>query len=114
MAGKKTYLLAGVLLLAAIALLLTGQLTPTSAMTLLLVGAFGFPVTFRSAIKRHEQDVLTILQQIALAGVYMRSHNSAGAEGALKQSLGDAVTLGRELQSEGVTGPQLVQETPAK
>lgn len=77
--GRKTYLLAGSLAIAALALLVTGRLNAHSAMALLLFAALGFPATFRSALERHQEETLGVLEELAETGAALASHNLPGA-----------------------------------
>ena len=79
MAGKKTYLLAGVILLVAAMLGLRDELTPETATFLLVVSVPGFAVTFRSALMRHHQEELMILEELAETGAAVAARNLPAA-----------------------------------
>jgi hypothetical protein len=99
--GKKTYLLAGAILAATAVLVATGKLTPTTALTLLLVAAGGFPATFRAALQSHHNEELTLLTHIALTGVDIASRNMPAALKDGSAAATDGLHLVQELQPEG-------------
>ena len=103
--GKKTYLLAGVLLLATLALLFTGHLSPTTALTLLLFAAAGFPATFRAALEHHQKEELALLVQIAATGVAVSGRNIPAALKLGELAAEESLALARELQQETAGEP---------
>ena len=77
LAGKKTYLVAGCLLLATVVLLGTGHLDAAQAVLLLAVSLF--PATFRAALEQHHQEELATLIALAKTGVDLAGHNLPAA-----------------------------------
>jgi len=86
LAGKKTYLLAALLVVTVLILVYLGCLTPETALTVALVFAGLLSASFRSAIGQHHAEVLNLLIGISEAGVDMRAGNKAGAVEVIRQT----------------------------
>jgi|SRR6185437_5042280 len=84
--GKRTYILAFVVLAVVGTAVFRGDLTPDVASGILLAALAGFAVTFRAAIADHQAEMMEALQDIAAAGVAVRAHDKA-AEAALAQTV---------------------------
>ena len=91
--GKKTYLLAGLLILAVIVLVAMGKLTPQNALALSLLALGGFSVTFRSALANHQAQALAILQDASQAGALYRAGNIPASRDAVVRMVNDASRL---------------------
>ena len=100
LAGRKTYLVAGVIVAVTVALVFFGRLTPTTASEILVFGVSAFAVTFRSALQRHQDEVLMLLTLAAKAGEAAAAHNSAAAGAAGLQVVKQGVTLVQEIKLE--------------
>ena len=101
MIGRKTYLLSGSLLVALLVLVATGHLTPQTAAVLVMIAAFGFPVTLRAALAHHQDEVVELLEEIATTGAAVASHNLPGALGAGRQVFESGEKLADECKQEG-------------
>lgn len=100
MAGKKTYLLAGGVILVLLVLVGLGRLTPETGTALLVFAACGFGVTFRAALQRHQAEEIAILKGIAQAGAAVAKHD---VPGAIRIAVGVApqgMQLAQELNAE--------------
>lgn len=100
MAGRKTYLLAGLVILAMFALVFMGRLTPETGGALMTLAAAGFAATFRDALERHQKEEIALLKTIAQAGAAAAAHNVAGALAAAEDALPQGVALAHELNQE--------------
>ena len=100
LAGKKTYLLAGLLVVTVLVLVWVGKLTPETALTVALVFAGLLSAIFRSAIEQHQAQVLQALAAVAEAGVDARAGNKAAAVAVLKSEASAAEQLAVELKAE--------------
>jgi hypothetical protein len=100
MAGKKTYLLAGGVILVLLVLVALGRLTPETGTALLVFAACGFGVTFRAALQRHQEEEIAILKGIAQAGAALATHNVPGALRAAESIAPQGMQLVQELQQE--------------
>ena len=98
--GKKTYVLAGLLLALTLALVWTGRMTPAWAMTLIAVAACGLPVTFKASLERHRATELELLEEIAESGTALAAHNSAALEAGLQRIYNTGSALVGECQEE--------------
>ncbi len=98
--GRRTYVLAGLLVLAAVVLLATGHLTPATAFFLLVLATAGFPVTLRLAIERHHDEVLAELAGVAATGAALTAHNLTEAYKIGSLTVQQGVVLGREIEAE--------------
>jgi hypothetical protein len=98
LAGRKTYLLAGLLVLTVVVLVFFGKLTPETALAVALVFAGLISASFRSAIEQHHAEVVNLLIDVAEVGVAVRSHNKAAevsaAEGLAEQGIAVAASAG--------------------
>ena len=101
--GRKTYLLAGALALATLALLVAGRLNAHSALPLLLLAAFGFPATFRAAMSRHQDEVVELLDELAETAAAVASHNLPGALAAGEAMAKQGEAIAEECQKEAQT-----------
>jgi hypothetical protein len=86
LAGRKTYILAGLVVLTILVLVFLGRLTPEAAYTIALTALAGFAVTFRSALADHQAQVISVLMDVGQLGVAVRTGNRAG-ELAVAQDL---------------------------
>jgi len=100
LAGRKTYLLAGVLVSVLLTLVFLGKLTPEIAAGLSTLAVGGFAVTFRSALERHQAEEVELLRDIALAGSMAVAHNALGALKIAQQAVPQGVQLVEELKQE--------------
>lgn len=100
LAGKKTYLLAGVVVLALLVLVAMGRLTPETGAGLLVFAAAGFGITFRAALARHQAEVVAILQGTVKIGSAVAAHNVPGAIQAAESLAPQGVQLAQELNAE--------------
>jgi hypothetical protein len=100
LAGKKTYLLAGTLLLIALGLLLAGRMSPTAVLFLVSVAVCGFPATFRQALARHQQEELELLEEIAQTGAALMAHNMKVAAAMGELAALDGAHLASECKDE--------------
>lgn len=100
LAGKKTYLLAFLLVATVLVLVYLGRLTPAAGLTVALVFAGLISASFRSAIEQHHAEVLNLLIEIAEAGTDMRVGNKAGAVQVVKSAAPVAEQLAGELKAE--------------
>jgi hypothetical protein len=100
LAGKKTYLLALLLVVTVLVLVYLGRLTPETALTVALVFAGLLSASFRSAIEQHHAEVLNLLIGISEAGADLRAGNKAGAVAVAKSMEPTAETLAAELNAE--------------
>jgi hypothetical protein len=100
MAGKKTYALAGGVILVLLVLVALGRLTPETGTGLLVFAACGFGVTFRSALQRHQAEEIAILKGIAQAGVALTKHDVPGAIRTAMAVAPQGMQLVQELQQE--------------
>lgn len=92
LAGRKTYILAGLVVLTILVLVFCGMLTPEAAYTVALVALAGFAVTFRSALADHQAQVISVLMDVGNLGAAVRGHNKEGelaaAQDLAKQGIG--------------------------
>jgi hypothetical protein len=100
MAGKKTYLLAGGVVLVLLSLVAAGRLTPATGPALLVFTAAGFGVTFRAALQRHQAEVVAILQGTVQIGAAVASHNVSGAVKAAEAIAPQGMELAQEINQE--------------
>jgi hypothetical protein len=100
LAGRKTYLVAGGVILVLLGLVFFGRLTPELAVGLLTSAVCGLGITFRSALARHQAEEIEILRDIALAGTMVVAHNAVGALKIAQQALPEGVQLAQELSQE--------------
>jgi len=100
MAGRKTYLVAGMVLLTLVALVFLGRLTPDTGVALVTLAAAGFAATFRAALERHQKEEIALLQSIALAGAAAAAHNVPGAIRAAEAAIPQGAQLAEELSKE--------------
>lgn len=100
LAGRKTYLLAGVVILALLALVFLGKLTPDTGVALVTFAVAGFGVTFRHALQRHQDEEIALLRGIAQAGVDVAAHNAPAALAVAETELPQGVKLAEELRTE--------------
>jgi hypothetical protein len=87
LSGKKTYLLAGLLIVTVSTLVFLGRMTPATALTVALVFAGLISASFRSAIEQHHAEIITVLLGISEAGIDLRAGNKAAAVQALEPAL---------------------------
>jgi hypothetical protein len=87
LAGKKTYILAALLVVTVLVLVYLGRLTPTAALTVALVFAGLLSASFRSAIEQHHVEVLNMLIGISEAGADVRQGNKAGAVQVIRETV---------------------------
>jgi hypothetical protein len=123
LAGRKTYLLAGLVLAVVALAVFSGQMTPDRAYTVLLFATAGFAVTFRSAIETHHTEVIAALMDVGQLGIAVR-HGDKKAEEAVVQDLaqqginfasgGLVWSTPAPLVSEASTVPVLVQAPPVQ
>ena len=100
LAGRKTYLLAGVTILVLLFLVFLGKLTPESGCVLVAFAVSGFAVTFRHALERHHQAEVSLLLDIATAGLAYRQHNRGALASAAEAALHDGTGLATDLNKE--------------
>jgi hypothetical protein len=79
LAGRKTYLLAALLVVTVLILVYAGQATPETILPVAMVFAGLISASFRSAIAQHQAEVLQALTAIATAGIDVRQGNKAAA-----------------------------------
>jgi hypothetical protein len=108
--GKKTYLLAVLLVVTVLALVLLGRLTPETALTVALVFAGLLSASFRSAIELHHAEVMDVLEEVAEAGAALRAGNKAGAvqvvrEAAIKEAPAYAELLAKLNEGAAAAAP---------
>ena len=103
--GKKTYILAYVILASTIFLLLVGKLNTSTALTLLLLAAAGFPATFRAALARHQEEELALLTGLALLAKDAVMRNVPSLAVDIAHETASALVLGGEIQAE-TTAPE--------
>jgi hypothetical protein len=104
LAGKKTYLVAVLVIAVTGILVFFGKLTPTTASTVALVALGLFAASFRSALAAHQAQVLEVLTDTAVLGKAVLGKNSKLAGVAGIALVTDAGQLVDEIQ----------KETPAK
>jgi hypothetical protein len=100
LAGRKTYLLAAVLVQAVLVLVFLGRLTPETAAALGLLAASGFAVTFRSALERHQAEEIALLQDVARAGGAVAVHNNAALVSDVVKTVEDGIVLAAKVNEE--------------
>ena len=100
LSGKKTYLVAALLTISVLVLVFLGKMTPAAAMSVGLMAAAAFGVTFRSAIEQHHQELMVMLLEVADAGKEVAAHNLAAAEPDAVKLIGQAQTLAAEVKGE--------------
>lgn len=107
MAGQKTYLLSGAVVGGLLVCLFERRLTPGAALQIVLFAAPLYAVTFRSALERHNAQVLCLLKEIAAAGVMHATHQDRAAIGQLTAAVEDGCQLAGEIAAErkGETKP---------
>jgi hypothetical protein len=98
--GKKTYVVAALLLGATLQLLVSGHLTPTTALTVLMFAATLFPATFRAALAQHQAEELQLLGQIAAAGAAVTVHNYGAAERSGAAAVAEGIRLVNEVEAQ--------------
>lgn len=98
--GKRTYLLAGALAIATLALLLAGRLSAQTALALLLLAAFGFPAALRAALERHHEESLLLLEELAETGAALAERNLPEAEAMGRAALAHVGELAEECRKE--------------
>jgi hypothetical protein len=103
--GRKTYLLAALLVVTVLILVYAGQATPETVLPVALVFAGLLSASFRSAIERHHAEVLNLLMGISEAGADMRAGNKAGAIALVKSAAPVAEQLAGELKAEAAAAP---------
>jgi hypothetical protein len=101
LAGRKTYLLAGLVGLVVAAAVFFGQMTPDRAYVVLLFATAGFAVTFRSAIETHHAEVIAALMDVGQLGIAVR-HGDKAAEEVVVQ---DLAQQGIKFASGGLVPP---------
>jgi hypothetical protein len=104
--GKKTYLVAGLLLLATVVLLGVGKLTVTTALALVMFAVSLFPVTFRAQLERHQAETLLLLGQIAAGGIALAGKNLPAAERDGEAAAATGLRLVSELHESGGVDPR--------
>ena len=100
MAGRKTYLMAGVVFLATVTLVFLGRLNPTTASAVVLFAISGFAATYRSALARHQEEEIAILVTIANAGKAAAARNSPALISAATQVVEQGTKLAGEIAQE--------------
>jgi len=100
LAGKKTYLLSGLLVVTVLVLVFLGRLTPETALTVALVFAGLLSASYRSAIEQHHQEVLSLLYLISETGQDVLTHQVGKALPLLKTAAPIAEQLASELKAE--------------
>lgn len=96
--GRKTYLLAGGVLLAVVVLVFLGVVSPSNGVAIVTVA--GFACTFRSAIQSHHVSEVALLTDIAAAGVAYRDHNQKALAAAGSAAIEDGTVLAQEVAKE--------------
>jgi len=100
MVGRRTYLLAGVVILALLVLVFLGRLTPDTGVALLTFAAGVFAVAFRSVLQRHHAEAVAILKGVADAGAAAAAHNGAEVIAIAKTTVPEGVKLVEEIRAE--------------
>ena len=103
LAGRKTYILAGIVILIVLALVFFGRLTPTMAAAIAVFALCGFSITFRSALHNHQAQVIAIFQKIADAGGQIHIRNSVVAREDILAAAEDAFGLAQQVRAESST-----------
>jgi hypothetical protein len=103
MAGRKTYIMAGLVLAVTFTLVFLQRLTPTTAFAVVMFAVSGFAATFRSALQRHQAESVAILIDIAAAGKAAAGHNSVALGGSLMQAAQDSGKLADEIHAESAS-----------
>lgn len=104
-AGQKTYLLSGVVLGGLLVCLFEGRLTPQTALRIVVCAVPLYAITFRSALERHNAQVLCVLKEIAAAGVMHATHQDRAAMAQLETAVADGCQLAGEIAQEEKTKP---------
>ncbi len=100
LAGRKTYLVAAGVFLGVLGLVFFGRLTPQLATTVVVLAVPAFAATFRSALARHQQQELVILQAIAAAGRAAALHNDVALVNSLRSAVQGSVELAQQVAQE--------------
>jgi uncharacterized membrane protein YphA (DoxX/SURF4 family) len=100
LSGKKTYLLAAILLLTVGVFVFLGRLTPQVAMTVALVFLGLFAASFRDALAKHQAQVIQFLEDTALVGKLTLAKNGKAAAIAGVALATDASELVGQIQAE--------------
>lgn len=103
LAGKKTYLLAALLVVTVVVLVLLGELTPETGLAVALVFAGLLSASFRSAIEQHHAEVLNLLIGISEAGADLRAGNKAAVLKVAEAQAPAAEVLAHEMWTYGGT-----------
>lgn len=94
LAGRKTYILAGGVLLVLLALVYLGRLTPETAALVISFAVPLFALTFRSALGSHQAQVLAVLTDVAAVGYAVRLHDKAAVQVSVLQTIKDSTANG--------------------
>lgn len=100
LAGRKTYLLSGVVILTLLVLVFLGKLTPDSGAELLIFAVGIFAVAFRNVLQRHHAEAVAILEGVAQAGTAVAARNGAEMVAIAKVTVPQGVKLAEELRTE--------------
>ena len=98
--GKKSYLVAVLMVFATLLLVAIGKLTPETATAVLMVSLGLFAATFRAALERHHEEVLATMIAVSEAGGALATHNVPAALKAGEQAVADGAKLATEIQAE--------------
>ena len=98
--GKKTYLLACALLVATLALVMCGRLTPSAGMVLVMIAVCGFPVTIKASLDRHQQEAIELLTELAEVGAALAGHNLPGVVTGGEAAIRQATAIAQECNQE--------------
>lgn len=104
LAGRKTYLLALLLVVVTVTLVATNKLTPENGVVLLLLFSAGFAATFRDALERHQAQSVQIIAGTAatLRDIATKNFKAAQIDGLA--TVADAEVLAAQVKSDaGVT-----------
>jgi len=113
LSGKKTYLVAALLVVTVLVLVFLGKMTPATAFTVALVFAGLLSATFRAAIEKHHDEEINLLVAISEAGGDVIHHNYYGAAQVAKAVAPVAVKLAAELKAEAAAAPVAGTEVKA-
>ena len=100
LAGRRTYILAGLIVSTAVLLVFLGELTPETASAIALIALGGFAASFRAALDRHQAETIQVLREVALAGMEMSARNVPALIAATSQAVQDGAKLADECGKE--------------
>ena len=100
MEGKRTYFVAGWFVVAALVAGATGRATPRVLQSLLIIAVCGLAATFRSALERHHEEEMELLEELAETGACLASRDLPKAAASAARAASVGIELVQEVKEE--------------